>query len=228
MAAMELSIDTSTRYASVGLSRAGETIADFTWRSERNHSVELAPAIRELMARFSVEMGQLDAVFVARGPGGFSALRVGMSLAKTLASSLKVPLVSAGTLEMEAQPYVGLGVPVVTVVPAGRDRFYVGRHGQAAPPSYDVVAADEVAEGIESTTVFCGEGVPAVADTLERRLGGLALLADVLPPTRRAGVLIQLAHARLKAGDVDDVSSLQPIYLRSAQITKARQAWKTT
>ena len=108
---MELSIDTSTRYASVALSRSGECVAELTWRSERNHSVELAPTVRDLMGRDSVAMSELDAVFVAAGPGAFSALRVGMSLAKTLASALKVPLVSVGTLEVEAQPYLGLGVP---------------------------------------------------------------------------------------------------------------------
>ena len=200
---MELSIDTSTRYASVGLSRSGESIADLTWRSARNHSVELAPAMRELMGRFEV----------------------GMSLAKALASALEVPLVSAGTLDIEAQPHLGLGIPVVTVVEASRGRCYVGRHGESGAPSYDIVSTDDVAVGIESTTLFCGEGIRTVAETLERRLGGLALITDIAPPTRHAAVLAQLAYRRWRSGDVDDAATLQPIYLRSAQITKARQSW---
>ena len=224
---MELSIDTSTRYAAVGLSRSGESIADLTWRSVRNHSVELAPAMRELMGRFEVDMSDVEAVFVAKGPGGFSALRVGMSLAKALASALGVPLVSVGTLDIEAQPHLGLGIPVVTVVEAGRGRFYVGRHGQSGAPSYDVVSTDHVAIGIESTTLFCGEGIRTIAETLERRLGGLALVTDVAPPTRHAAVLAQLAYRRWRSGDVDDTTTLEPIYLRAAQITKARQSWAT-
>ena len=224
---MELSIDTSTRYASVGLSRSGESIADLTWRSARNHSVELAPAMRELMGRFEVGMSDIEAVFVAKGPGGFSALRVGMSLAKALASALEVPLVSVATLDIEAQPHLGLGIPVVTVVEAGRSRCYVGRHGQSGAPSYDVVSTDDVAVGIESTTLFCGEGIRAVAEILQRRLGGLALITDVAPPTRHATVLAQLAYRRWQSGHVDDTTMLQPIYLRSAQVTKGRQPWAT-
>lgn len=224
---MELSIDTSTRYASVGLSRSGESIADLTWRSARNHSVELAPAMRELMGRFQVGMSDIEAVFVAKGPGAFSALRVGMSLAKALASALEVPLVSVATLDIEAQPHLGLGIPVVTVVEAGRGRCYVGRHGRSGAPSYDVVSTDDVAVGVESTTLFCGEGVRTIADALERRLGGLALITDVAPPTRHAAVLAQLAYRRWRSGDVDDITTLQPIYLRNAQVATARQSWAT-
>jgi len=79
---MELAIDTSTRYASVALSQQGEAFAELTWRSDRNHSVELVPAIRELQTKSNTEMYQLEAIFIAQGPGGFSALRVGMSTAK--------------------------------------------------------------------------------------------------------------------------------------------------
>ncbi len=224
---MELSIDTSTRYASVALSRSGACVAELTWRSERNHSVELAPTVREVMGRAGVAMAELDAVFVAAGPGGFSALRVGMSLAKTLASALGVPIVSVGTLDVEAQPYLGLGVPVVTIIPGGGDRLNIGRHGHSTTPTYEVVPADQVAAGVESTTLFCGESLRAVAGTLQRRLGGLALIADVPPPTRRASVLAEIAYRRWQDGDVDDHATLQPIYLRSAQVTAARQTWST-
>ncbi len=113
------------------------------------------------------------------------------------------------------------------VVEASRGRFYVGRHGPSGAPSYDVVATDDVAVGIESTTLFCGEGIRTVAETLERRLGGLALITDVAPPTRHAAVLAQLACRRWRLGDVDDAATLQPIYLRSAQVTEARQSWAT-
>ena len=46
---MELVIDTATRYASVAVSRDGAIMAELSWRSERNHSVELVPAIRRVV-----------------------------------------------------------------------------------------------------------------------------------------------------------------------------------
>ena len=57
---------------------------------------------------------------MALGPGGFSALRVGISVAKGLALPLDIPLVGVGTLEMEAYPYAGAGIPVCPLLEAGR------------------------------------------------------------------------------------------------------------
>ena len=65
---MELQIDTSTRYASVGLSREGRSLVEIAWRSERNHSVELVPNINRALDHAGAEIGDLAAVFVASGP----------------------------------------------------------------------------------------------------------------------------------------------------------------
>ena len=91
---LELQIDTSTRYACVGLSREGRSLVEVAWRSERNHSVELAPAINRALDHAGAGIGDLTAVFVASGPGGFSALRVGMSTAKAIAHTSSIPLVT--------------------------------------------------------------------------------------------------------------------------------------
>ena len=223
---MELSIDTSTRFASICISKDGYAIAELTWRSEQNHSVELAPAIRELMGRASVEMAQLEALFVARGPGGFSALRVGISTAKTMAVSLGIPLVSVPTLDIEAQPYLGLGLPVFAVMVAGRDRVYLGRYvasDVSDEPLYEAVDYEALVSTADANGLFCGEGAGAVADLLRQRLGGAVRVADMPPPTRRAGVLALLGHRRWRSGGTDDHATLQPLYLRSAQVDMARR-----
>ena len=224
---MELSIDTSTRYAAVGISKQGEAAAEINWRSERNHSVELVPAIHRLMEQARIEMRQLEAVFVAKGPGGFSALRVGMSTAKSLAMALDVPIVSVSTLDIEAQPYRGLGVPVKALIGAGANRLYVGSYSATAgtgDPMYEVLAHDEWESSIESEeTLYCGEGLSPVADVIQQRLNGRGRLGKIPPPTRGTGVLADLAYRRWQAGDLDDPASLQPIYLRSAQVASSRR-----
>ena len=227
---MELSIDTSTRYASVAISREGGAVVELTWRSDRNHSVELVPAIREVMRRAAVDMSDVKAVFVARGPGGFSALRVGMSTAKSLASALDIPLVSIASLDIEAHPFRRLGFPVYALIDAGRDRLYVGSYDASGldEPKYEVLSHEELFASATEKTLFCGEGLRAVEDALAQRFGGLALLANSSPPTRRAGVLASLGYARYQCGDADDPSTLQPLYLRSSQVDTAHRTWATT
>lgn len=219
---MELSIDTSTRYASVAISRQGGTVAELTWRSERNHSVELVPAIRELLARTGVETKSLEAMFVARGPGGFSALRVGMSTAKAMAVSLGIPLVAVGTLDLEVAPYLGLGYPVCGVIEAGRTRVYVGEYMGGNDPVYNVVNTEEFLPKAKAGFLYCGEAIHELDPELRKRLGSGFLVADVPPPTRRAGAMATLGYRKLQAGEVEDALSTEPFYLRSSQVDMAK------
>lgn len=212
----------------MGLSREGQSISEFAWRSEQNHSVELVPAMRELMGRAGVEISQLDAIFVAKGPGAFSALRVGMSTAKALAVALQIPLVSVGSLDIEAQPYLELEMPVRAVINAGRDRYYLGTYetqGQTDGPTCEVVSGDELVSRIRPNTFYCGEAAQGITDVIRNSYGSNVHLADVPPPTRRASVLAYLAYRRLQAGDRDDPATIQPLYLRSAQVNMARRTW---
>ena len=222
---MELAIDTSTRYASVAVAEGGAVTAELTWRSGRNHSVELAPAVRRVMALAGATMDSLAAVYVASGPGGFSALRVGMSTAKALSAAVGVPLVAVPTLDVEAEPYLGLGMPVHAVMTAGRTRRYLGRFPEGKHPEYGVIEDEDLASQTTEKTVFCGEGLADIKEILTARLGNRAVLARAAPPTRRPGSLAALAYARLQRDETADVESLQPLYLRSAQIEAAQRAW---
>ena len=74
---MLLAIDTSTRNASVALADGAALVAGRSWRSAVNHTTELMPAMAQLLDSRGVRPAELDAVAVALGPGGFSALRTG-------------------------------------------------------------------------------------------------------------------------------------------------------
>ena len=221
---MELAIDTSTRYAAVGLCEDGDLLAELAWRSERNHSVELMPAIDLLLRRAGCKVAAIEAIYVASGPGGFSALRVGMSAAKAMASALGAPLAAVGTLDIEAQPYLGLGKPVCALVGAGRTRVYVGRFAAGERASYEVVDRAGLAAVASADAVFCGEGAAEMADDIRAAFGAGVAIAAVAAPTRRAGVLGALGHKALRDGRAADVDSLEPMYLRSSQLANADRA----
>ncbi len=219
---MELCIDTSTRYASVGISEDGRISAELSWRSERNHSVELAPALRRIMGHAGVGMEDLTAVFVALGPGGFSALRVGLSVAKSLAMARDLPLVGVNTLDVEAAPFRGLGMPLSAVIGAGRSKVYLATYDKqkSSEGLYRVVERERLEETPLEGTIVCGEEAGAVRDLVGARVS----VIDTPPPTRSASALAGLAYARLRAGSTDDPDVLQPIYMHSAQFEKAKLA----
>lgn len=220
---MELVLDTSTRYASVAISRESKIAAELSWRSERNHSVELVPAIRRVAEQAGMTLDDAKAVFVVQGPGGFSALRVGISMAKAFAMARGIPLVGVNTLDAEAQPYLGLGLPVCAVVGAGKTRVYSAHYADGASSGHSVVSHEDLAAGITEKTLLCGEGLLDVGALIEERAGNLAILAGAPPPTRRPAVLAQLGYELLQAGGAQAPESLEPIYMRAAQIAAAQR-----
>ncbi len=219
---MELCIDTSTRYASVGVSEEGRILAELAWRSERNHSVELAPALQRVMEHAGIAMDDVAAVFAAVGPGGFSALRVGLSVAKSLAMARDVPLVGVNTLDIEAVPYRGLEGPLAAVIGAGRSKVYLGTYDRTLSQDGDYrVVERELLEGaLREGTIVCGEEAGAVRD----HVGSLGTVIEAPAPTRTSSALSKLAYERLRAGKADDPDLLEPVYMHSAQFEKAKQA----
>ena len=223
---MELQIDTSTRYASIGLSVKGESRVEIAWRSDRNHSVELAPAINRALDHAKARIADLNAVFVASGPGAFSALRVGMSTAKAIASTMGISLVTVGTLEVEVEPFKGLGLPVCAITSAGRNRLYVGRTVETLDElELDVSSVADFLKTTAPGTLYCGEAVSDVADQIAVHVGDEASVINSIPPTRRVSTIANIGYRKLHKGETVDPGTVEPIYLRSSQIASAARRW---
>ena len=98
-----LVIDTSTRYGAAAVWRDGLS-RSVSWRSRNNHTAELMPAVRWLTEAEGIAPDALDGVVVSVGPGGFSALRTGIGVAKGLAVAWSLPVAGVSTLEASAYP----------------------------------------------------------------------------------------------------------------------------
>ena len=165
---------------------------------------------------------------MATGPGGFSALRAGLSVVKGLAFALSLPVVGVSTLEASAYPYRDLGYPICALLEAGRSLVAWARFQQTAQGwrrrTPDRVTASEALLGATGRhTLFCGEGLPLHRERLAEAMGARAHFAqEPAPPLRVLGLAL-LGAARLDAGESDRLASLQPRYLRAPGITRPRE-----
>ena len=216
---MLLAIDTSTRYAGVALAGEGQVVSLSSWFSSINHTAELMPAIAEILRKQGLSAGDLSGIAVALGPGGFSALRVGVSVAKGLAMTAGKPLVGVGTLDLEAVPYLGAGLPVIALLDAGREEVasaHFGPNGQRIRE--DVICPPQALfEAVSQATLFCGEGVQTWAQTIKDGLGALAVVVKPAPGLRLSS-LLEMGGKKLASGETDDIATLQPNYLRMPSI----------
>ena len=119
---MLLAIDTATRVASIALYNSEGVVAEMTWRSRENHTVELTAQIVRVMDLARVAKSDLKAIGIALGPGSFTGLRVGMSVAKGLAFGAQIPLLGIPTLDALAHAHAWQSLPIWAVLAAGRGR----------------------------------------------------------------------------------------------------------
>ncbi len=221
----ELSIDTASSLASVAISRGGKVVAESTWHCQRNHSVELLPAIDRLLADVSQSASDLTAVFVSVGPGMYTGLRVGVATAQGLARASDLPLVGVGRLELDAYPHASFAGNVIAVHRAGRGdlawaMYHEGPWRELAPPH--LTKPDELADSVRQRTLLTGEIDEELAALIAERAGDLAEIAE--PATLgRAVTLAELGHARLEAGTPHEPALVAPVYLRPPVIGPQKQ-----
>jgi tRNA threonylcarbamoyl adenosine modification protein YeaZ len=224
---MQLAIDTSTDTASLTLVRDRYVLAELTWRCGQNHTRQLMPNLEHLLHQLELGSSEITSIIVARGPGSFNGLRVGISTAKGLAFSLGVPIVGISSLEAEAYQHAEIGLPVCPMFNAGRGEIatasYQKRDGEWFQlADEDITTVDVLCSRITAKTVFCGEYLSTIAPRIREILKEKAVIPSAITSMRRGGFLAELGIRRLESGDTDEPATLQPVYLRRPSITKAR------
>lgn len=224
---MQLAIDTSTDTASLALVQGSQVLAELTWHSGQNHTVELLPQLIHLLNQTKINLHSINCIIVARGPGSFNGLRVGISTAKGLAFSLEIPIVGISTLEVDAYQHAETGLPICPILNAGRGeiataiyqrkynewRQLIGEH---------ITTIEALCSQITTKTVFCGEFIPIIATQLREQLKQRAIIPPSAARLRRASFLAELGLKRVKAGNYDNLATLQPLYLRRPPITEPK------
>jgi len=224
---MQLAIDTSTDTASIALVQDSEVLAELTWRSGQNHTVDLLPHLAHLLNQAKLNLQSTSGIIVARGPGSFNGLRVGISTAKGLAFSLGIPIVGIGTLAVEAYQHAETGLPICPIFNAGRGEIATAMYQMQGSDwrrlaTEHITTVEALCSQITTKTIFCGEFIPIIASQLRKQLKQRAVIPASASRLRRASFLAELGLQRLKAGDYDNPATLQPIYLRRPPITKPK------
>jgi tRNA threonylcarbamoyladenosine biosynthesis protein TsaB len=212
-----LAIDTASRFISLALHDGHQLYFESTWHTSNNHTIELAPGIRHALAQTQIAVTDLSAVAVSQGPGSFTGLRIGLSMAKGLAMAQQIALVVIPTLDIVAAGVPAFEGALVAVLQAGRGRICAQRYdragehwrqaGQAVITTWEQQTGD-----VEQPTLFAGE----IDDTGRARLAASERPVKMTPGAfalRRAGFLAEMAWARVKNHDTDDPAAVTPIYL---------------
>jgi tRNA threonylcarbamoyladenosine biosynthesis protein TsaB len=215
---MILAIDTATRWAGLALHDGTAVIAEHGWRCLNNHTIEMTPAIDDMLQRAGIEPSDLSGIAAAVGPGSYTGLRVGLAMAKGLALANGLPLIGVPTLDIVAASFGKRDGQLVVVAEAGRRRIsaagykWHGRAGWTNDWGPENSTWDELLENVDGLTTFAGEINPEAAKKI-RAADSQFKVAEPGRSIRRAGHLAEIGWQRLRAGKTDEAAQLAPIYL---------------
>ncbi|HBN10120.1 MAG TPA: tRNA (adenosine(37)-N6)-threonylcarbamoyltransferase complex dimerization subunit type 1 TsaB [Cyanobacteria bacterium UBA8530] len=222
-----LGIDTATDTLALSLADGGISLGTLTLggakdRRPREHAESLLPAIDSLCKLAGFSPSDLDGIAVVKGPGGFTGIRTGLTVAKTVAQALDIPLVGIPSLEAFVHAYPGIGL-ISPLLDARREEVFAALF-RKTPSGIETLVESahfsldqwkEALSGYGEEILFIGEGAV--------RYGNKLAAPGRVPLGFTGSNLAILGEEKLVAGLRDDPLSLAPDYQRLPSMVVA---WK--
>ncbi|MCC9090171.1 MULTISPECIES: tRNA (adenosine(37)-N6)-threonylcarbamoyltransferase complex dimerization subunit type 1 TsaB [Bacillus] len=216
-----LAIDTSNHTLGIALVRDFAVIGESITYLKKNHSVRAMPTVEALMKECGVAPSELSKIVVAKGPGSYTGVRIGVTIAKTLAWTLSIPISAVSSLETLAANGQYFDGWISPLFDARRGQVYTGLYTfeegkiKEVKPDQNILLTDwlhELKHG-GKPVLFLGHDVHLHQESIRSILGETAVLAEGAFHNPRPSVLAFLGADR----PVEDVHQLVPNYIRLAE-----------
>lgn len=217
-----LAIDTSNYSLGIALLNEETVMGEYITNVKVNHSVRAMPAIEALMRDCGVSPKQLTKIVVAKGPGSYTGVRIGVTIAKTLAWSLGIPIVGVSSLEILTASigryFTGYVSPLFD---ARRGQIYTGLYRyqsgelQTIYKDQNVLTTTwlETLRSLDKPILFVGNDLPIHREVIEKGLGEKAIFAEVTEHNPRPSELGLLGKNR----PAEEIHKFVPNYIRLAE-----------
>ncbi|KYG90949.1 tRNA threonylcarbamoyladenosine biosynthesis protein TsaB [[Bacillus] sp. KCTC 13219] len=217
-----LGIETANAPLSIALVQDGKILAEIVQHLKITHSAGAMPAIEELCAKVSIQPTAIDAIAVSEGPGAYTGVRIGVTLAKTLAWTMQKPLVGVSSLQVLAANGRLFNGIVCPLFDARRRHVYAALYrGQTSEVlledgHYSIESLFEQVKKYKESVLFIGEDVAFYKEQIEQALGKQAIFAPFTLHLPRASELVALAMEK-ELPDISATHSFVPKYRRIAE-----------
>lgn len=218
--ALILSLETSTKVCSVCLSYQGNIIATKELFDANSHATHLTVFIQDLFNELDdYALKDIDALAVSSGPGSYTGLRIGVSVAKGICYALKKPLIAIPSLEALAyaaadSPLLKEGTLICPMIDARRMEVYTALYDHDIKIQKDISAEiiDEHSfqeELDKHPIIFLGDGAAKCKDTIGHEQ---AVFLDDKAPL--ASNMVAVALEKFRNNEFEDVAYFEPFYLK--------------
>ncbi len=218
-----LNIETATKNCSVSLAKDGKTVA----LKELNdggysHAEKLHEFIKVVLAEANIELTDLNAIAVSKGPGSYTGLRIGVSAAKGLCFALNIPLISINTLQSLSQSVSITNGYIIPLLDARRMEVYSAvfkDNNSVRNVEAEIIDATSFNDYLDKNTVyFLGDGAEKCKNLITHKN---AIFIDGKFPS--ANEMSLLSFEKYKKNDIEDVAYFEPFYLKDFVGTTAKK-----
>ncbi len=214
-----LAIETATRVCSVAVAEGSEVLGEFSLNVPQVHVERLVILIDELLSGLHRAYSDIEAIAVSNGPGSFTGLRIGLSVAKGIAYGKDKKLIAVPTLDALALRFIDVpeGTYVVPLLHARAEEFYYARFKKTGGRmqkigEYAIAEAAKIAGESTGDTLFVGEGAAAFAEHEEvRKKFGFGSFKKTLASATEIALLAEEKRTR---GEFADLKTLAPHYIK--------------
>ncbi|PKR82683.1 tRNA (adenosine(37)-N6)-threonylcarbamoyltransferase complex dimerization subunit type 1 TsaB [Heyndrickxia camelliae] len=221
-----LAIDTSNQVLGIALLEEGKVIGEYITNLKKNHSIRVMPAIEHLLHDCGTMPKDLEKIVVAKGPGSYTGVRIGVTIAKSMAWSLNIPIVGVSSLALMAgigRYFDGYLSPLFD---ARRGQLYTGLYRyhnnklETVKKDCNILAANWADElkALNKQVLFIGNDAVLHQTVLRDVLGDLAVFAEVTENNPRPSEL-GLLGMELPG---EDIHTFVPNYIR---LVEAEAKW---
>ena len=222
-----LAIETATKVCSVGLFEDDKLLLLKEEKGDYSHAENLAVFTDEILKESNLASSDLAAIIVSKGPGSYTGLRIGVSFAKGLCYSLKIPLISIDTLHALALGWLQAGNSddefICPMIDARRMEVYSAIYNTKLkcikPISADIIDNESYSDILQNkTTVFIGDGAAKCKDLLQAEKR--TFITGFLPS---AAYLGEKGFLKFKRSENEDVAYFEPFYLKEFIALKSKK-----
>lgn len=219
-----LSVDSSCSTATCALVKDDEILAEINLNDKKQHSVILMDLIDSILNEYKIDVNDLDAFIISRGPGSFTGLRIGMATLKGLAFASKKPLLSVSTLDAlayNAIPFQGIICPIMDAL---RDNVYTclykSENNSLNPlieeNCLDINELVTILKEQDLPIIFVGDGIAKHKEFLQENVPN-SFFASNTSNFPKASSVGELGIKKINEGIIEDINTINPIYLRKSQ-----------
>tara|TARA_B100000941_G_C28394308_1_gene494464 strand:+ start:153 stop:812 length:660 start_codon:yes stop_codon:yes gene_type:complete len=214
-----LNIETSSKNCSVCLSSEGNLVTSFELEDESyRHSELLTSSIQNILNENNLDVNALSAVSVSIGPGSFTGLRIGFSVAKGLCYPHDIDLIGISSLKIIANSVIRENKNIISLINDKGDYYYISKYSnnlkEIVEPKIKLIDRNYIFKILDEESIIVvntDESNEFISNLVNKE-------TEVFKRTISSTDMISLSHKSLDEKKFEDIAYIEPMYIKKPYV----------